>query len=168
MSDLIVMAFPEPALAFALRRALITMQQDYLLEMEDVVVVTKNAAGQVKLHQTINLTAMGALGGAAWGLLIGMLWLNPLLGAALGAGAGALFGTLSDIGLDDDWMKTLASRVAPGGAGLVVLVRKATTDKVLAGLHVFQGQGQILHTSLSKDQEAEWRQVIEGVAAPDA
>lgn len=35
----------------------------------------------------MNLTAAGAVGGSFWGMLIGMLFLNPLAGAAIGAGA---------------------------------------------------------------------------------
>lgn len=61
-------------------------QKDYLIEMEDVVVVTKDEKDRVKLHQAVNLTASGAVGGSFWGMLIGFLFLNPLAGAAIGAG----------------------------------------------------------------------------------
>jgi hypothetical protein len=60
--------------------------------MEDAVVVTKDAKGKVKLQQAMNLTLAGASSGGFWGLLIGMIFLNPLLGMALGASAGALSG----------------------------------------------------------------------------
>ncbi len=78
MSNLIVVSFPEEQLAFELRAALVQMQKEYLIEMEDVVIVTKDAAGKIKLHQAMNLTAVGAATGGFWGLLIGMLFLNPL------------------------------------------------------------------------------------------
>ena len=57
MSDLIVVGFDDQAVAFELRAALVKMQSEYLLEMEDVVVVTKSAEGKVALHQPVNLTA---------------------------------------------------------------------------------------------------------------
>ncbi len=95
-------------------------------------------------------------------MLIGLLFLNPLLGAAVGAGAGALSGKLSDIGVDDHFMKDLATHFQPGCAAIFVLVRKATTDKVLDGLRPFHGKGQVLRTSLTKDEETELREVIEG------
>lgn len=41
----------------------------------------------MNLHQAANLTAAGAVGGGFWGMLIGMIFLNPLVGAAVG-GAG--------------------------------------------------------------------------------
>ena len=43
--------------------------------------------GHVHLRQAINMTAAGAMGGSFWGLLIGLLFANPLLGLAVGAGA---------------------------------------------------------------------------------
>ena len=55
-----------------------------------MVVVTKDDKGKVKLYQAQNLTAAGAVSGSFWGTLIGMIFPNPLLGAAIGAGAGAL------------------------------------------------------------------------------
>jgi len=161
MSDLIVISFEDEQTAFALRAELAKLQQEYLIEMDDAVVVTKDDKGKVKLHQAQNLTALGAVGGGFWGTLIGMIFLNPLLGAAVGAGAGALSGALADIGISNDMMKSFAESFKPGCSALFVLVRKATGDKVLAGLSEFTGKGKVLKTSLTKDKEEELRKVIE-------
>jgi uncharacterized membrane protein len=159
MSNLIVVSFPEEQLAFELRAALVQMQKEYLIEMEDVVIVTKDAAGKIKLHQAMNLTAVGAATGGFWGLLIGMLFLNPLLGAAVGAGAGALSGRFTDLGIDDNFMKTLAEQFQPGCAAVFILVKKVTPDKVLAGLEQFKGK--VIQTSLTKDEEQGLRAFLE-------
>jgi uncharacterized membrane protein len=95
-------------------------------------------------------------------MLIGMVFLNPLLGAAIGAGAGALSGKFTDLGINDDFMKGLAESFQPGCSAIFVLVRKATEDKVLEGLASFAGKGKVLRTSLTKDEEAGLRAVIEG------
>jgi uncharacterized membrane protein len=87
--------------------------------------------------------------GGFWGTLIGLIFLNPLLGAAIGAGAGAVSGALTDIGIDNDMMKELAASFRPGCSAVFVLVRKATGDKVLAGLKEFTGKGKVLQTSLT-------------------
>ena len=87
-----------------MRAELGKMQKEYLIEMDDVVVVTKDDKGKVKLHQPQNLTALGAVSGGFWGTLIGLIFLNPLLGAAVGAGAGAVSGALTDIGINNDMM----------------------------------------------------------------
>jgi len=99
MSNLVVIGFDDETTAFGMRAELAKMQKEYLIDMDDVVVVTKDEKDKVKLHQAVNLTASGAVGGSFWGMLIGMVFLNPLLGAAVGAGAGALSGKLADIGL---------------------------------------------------------------------
>src|SRR5262245_33510547 len=164
MSNLIVIGFKNEADAFEMPAALVKMQSRYLIGMEDAVVVTRDTKGDVQLHQPINLTAAGALRGAFWGTLIGMLFLNPLLGAAVGAGSGALSGKFTDIGINDQFMKDLGATVTPGSSALFVLVRQSTPDKVLEGLKPFAGKGRVLQTSLSKDKEAELRQFIEGYA----
>jgi uncharacterized membrane protein len=107
---------------------------------------------------------MGAVSGGFWGMLIGLIFLNPLLGVAVGAGAGAVSGALTDIGVDDKMMKELAASFKPGCSAVFVLVRKATGDKVLEGLKEFTGKGKVLQTSLAKDKEEELRAVIEGAS----
>lgn len=171
MANLIAIAFPDPSKAFELRAKLVELQKEYLLEMEDIVVVTRDEQGKVKLHQPVNLTAAGAAGGGFWGMLIGMLFLNPLIGFVVGAGAGTLTGYMSDIGINDNFTKRLASELKPGGAAVFVLVRKATGDKVLDRLTGFAGTGTIMQTSLSKDNEEAVRKVFEktpGIEAPSS
>jgi uncharacterized membrane protein len=163
MSSLVAVVFNDETTAFEMRAALAKMQKDYLIEMEDAVVVTKGKDGNTKLHQAVNLTAAGAVGGGFWGMLIGMLFLNPLIGAAVGAASGAIAGKLSDIGINDKMMKELAASFSPGSSALFVLVRKATADKVLDGLKPFAGKGRVFQTSLSKDDEAALRQALETV-----
>jgi len=161
MSTLVAVVFDDETTAFDMRTALVKMQKEHLIELEDSVVVTKNQNNQIKLDQAVNLTAVGAVGGGFWGMLIGLLFLNPLLGAAIGAASGALSGRLNDIGLNDKMMKDLAQSFKPGSSALFVLVRRATTDKVLEGLKAFAGKGKVFQTSLKKDDEAALRQSLE-------
>ncbi|MGF1659075.1 MAG: DUF1269 domain-containing protein [Rubrimonas sp.] len=161
MADLIAVEFDDAASAFDLRAELVKFQKEYLIEMEDVVVVTREAGGDVKLHQAVNLTAAGAAGGAMWGALIGLLFLNPLVGAAVGAGAGAISGRLTDIGINDDTIREMANGLPEGGSALFVLVRRVTGDKVLERLGAFREKGRVIHTSLSGEQEAKLKALIE-------
>ena len=162
MSTLVAIVFDDEVTAFEMRAALAKMQKDYLIDLEDAVVVTRDQNGKTKLHQAVNLTSAGAIGGGFWGMLIGLIFLNPLLGAAIGAGAGALSGRLNDIGLNDKMLKDIGQSFKPGTSGLFVLVRRATVDKVLQGLKEFAGKGKVFQTSLSKDDEAALREAIEG------
>jgi uncharacterized membrane protein len=152
MSTLVVVSYKDGSKAEAMRQKLLEMQQDYLVDLEDAVVVVKDAKGKVRLHQAVNLTAAGAVRGGFWGSLIGLIFLNPLLGMAVGAGMGAASGALSDVGINDQFMRDLAANMQPGNSILFVLVRKATPDKVLEEL---KGTGgTILRTSLSHEDEA--------------
>src|SRR6188508_985156 len=162
MSNLIVITFNNETDAFQLRAALAKLQSQYLIEMEDAVVVTRDVKGKVQLHQAVNLTAAGAASGGFWGMLIGMLFLNPLAGFAIGAGSGALSGKLADIGINDPFMKELGATLTEGTSALFVLVRKSTPDKVLEALKPFAGKGRVLQTSLTKDKEEELRAFMEG------
>lgn len=162
MSNLIVIGFNNEADAFEMRAALAKLQSQYLIEMEDAVVVTRDAKGKVQLHQAVNLTAAGAASGGFWGMLIGMLFLNPLAGFAIGAGSGALSGKLSDLGISDQFMRDLGATITSGSSALFVLVRKSTPDKVLEALKPFAGKGRVLQTSLTKDKDEELRAFMEG------
>ena len=106
----------------------------------------------MRLHQAVNLTAAGAVSGSFWGSLIGLIFLNPLLGMVAGATAGAVSGALTDVGIDDKFMKELATAMKPGSSVLFVLVKKSTPDKVLD--EVKGTGGKILKTSLSHEDEA--------------
>ena len=152
MSTLVVIGYDDEFKAEEVRLKLRKLQKDYLIDLEDAVVAVKDAKGKIKLHQAINLKAAGAIGGGFWGSLIGLIFLNPLLGAAIGATAGAVSGALSDIGINDKFMKDLAAAMKPGNSALFVLVRKSTPDKVLDELK--GSGGKVLKTSLSHDDEA--------------
>ena len=53
MSNLVVIAFEEEHKAFELRAELVKLQKEYLIKMEDAVVVTKDMEGKVKLHTVL-------------------------------------------------------------------------------------------------------------------
>jgi len=161
MSTLVAVVFNDESTAFEMRAALVKMQQQYLLEMEDAVVVTRDPSGKANLHQAVSLTAVGAVSGGFWGMLIGLLFLNPFLGALVGAGAGAISGKFRDIGVDDNMMKEVGQSLKPNTSALFVLLRKVTADKVLDGLKPFVGKGKVYQSSLSKDDEKALRDVLE-------
>ncbi len=158
MSDLVVIAFPTEEKAEEVRQKLLAMQKEYLLELDDAVVAVKDAQGSIKLNQMINMTTTGAVSGTFWGTLVGLIFLMPLVGAAVGAASGALGGALTDLGINDKWMKETAAAIAPGTAALFVLVRKVTADKVLERL---KGEGgTVMKTSLDHTKEAALRAAL--------
>lgn len=158
MPQLIAVTYPDQFKAEEVRVKLWRLQREYLIELDDAVIVTKDPAGKVRLHQAINLTAVGAVSGGFWGTLVGMIFLNPLFGAGLGATWGAISGALTDIGINDEFMKTLADKFAPNTSALFVLVRSVTPDKVIA--EIAEYGGTVLKSSLSHEDEAKLQSAL--------
>ena len=160
---------PSEEKAEEVRQKLLDMQKEYLIELGDAVIAVKQPNGRVKLNQLFNPTASGAVSGTFWGALIGMIFLMPLAGAAIGAASGALGGKLADVGINDRFMRDAAQSLQSGNAALFLLVRKMTTDKVLAAL---QGEGgTVIRTSFDESKEEALRAALAGAtpsAAPSA
>src|ERR1700742_5041439 len=130
MSELVVIAYPDAETAERVRDELVQATKEHLIVLEDAVVIEHRPDGKVKLHLAMGVTRAGATGGAVWGGLIGLLFLAPLFGMAIGAATGAVAGKMSDVGVDDNLMKQLGAKVPPGGAALVVLGHADASGKV--------------------------------------
>ena len=93
MSDLIVIGFKEEFKADEVLLDLLKLERDYLIDLEDAAIVIRNKDGKVKIKQTQELIADGAIEGGFWGLLLGMIFFNPILGI-FGLAVGALSGAV--------------------------------------------------------------------------
>jgi uncharacterized membrane protein len=165
MSDLVVIVYPSEAKAEEVRQRLLKLQQEYLITINDAVIAVKTDSGSIKLNQLVNTTAIGAASGSFWGLLIGVLFLNPIIGVALGAASGALGGALSDFGINDNFMKELAASIQPGNAALFVLIKNMTADKVLK--EISDAGGVVLKTSLDETKEQVLRDALAKATATE-
>jgi uncharacterized membrane protein len=159
VSDLIAVEYPDKQTAEEVRVRLLQLMAEHVIELEDAVIVDRDESGKVKLHQVHRPAAQGAASGALWGGLIGLLFLTPLLGMALGAAAGGASGAMVDVGVNDDFVRTLGEKLPHGGAALILLVRKVTPDKVLPQISQFGGE--VIQTSLDDESEARLREVLE-------
>ena len=162
MSDLVAIVYPSEAKAEEVRQRLLKLQKEYLITISDAVIAVKTDAGGIKLNQLVNTTSMGAVTGGFWGLLIGMIFLNPILGVAVGAASGALGGALSDFGIDDSFMKELSASLHTGNAALFVLIKNMTADKVLK--EIKDAGGTVLKTSLDDTREQALRDALASAA----
>ncbi len=147
MKSLLAIAYPSLTQAEDTRTKFLALQQEYLLELEDIVIAHKRADGKVKLHQAVDLTTSGAVQGSFLGLLVGVLFLNPLLGVALGAASGAVAGALADLGINDDMMKTMGEHLQPESAIVFVLAKDLNLERVTTALE--GSGGKLIKTSLT-------------------
>jgi|SRR6516165_619627 len=151
MSDLVAIVYPSEAKAEEVRQRLLKLQREYLITIGDAVIAVKAEDDSIKLNQLVNTTAAGAATGSFWGLLVGLLFMNPLIGVAVGAASGAIGGALTDFGINDQFMKELASSVKKGDAVLFVLIKHMTADKVMN--EIKDAGGVVLKTSLDEKKE---------------
>jgi uncharacterized membrane protein len=155
MATLAVLAFDTEEGAEQTRDALGQMQRQYLITLDDAAVVVRSQDGKVKVRQAMSLVGAGALGGAFWGMLIGLLFLAPWLGVTVGALSGALMGKMADLGIDDNFIKEVGQQIQPGHSALFLLVREANTERVVPELR--QYNPHLIQTNLSPEDEAKLR-----------
>jgi uncharacterized membrane protein len=165
MSTLVAIAYPDADTAERVRTELVQMTKEHLLQLDDAVVVEHQSDGKIKLHQAISTTGAGAAGGALWGGLIGLLFLAPLFGMAIGAASGAVMGKVTDVGVNDNFMKELGAKMPAGGAALIMLGRAEAPERVLERVRPFGGE--VIQTSLDNEQEERLRTAL-GEGAPAA
>jgi len=135
MSTLVVIGYDDQFKAEEVRLSLMKMQKDYLIDLGDAVVAVKDQEGKVKLHQAVNMTAAGAVSGGFWGTLIGLIFLNPLIGLAVGATTGAVSGALTDL-VKSVAVDTLDGRARQGR------VRRQGPGRTHWHVHPRRGAGQ--------------------------
>src|SRR6185437_6652877 len=170
MSNLVVFDFAGIHTADEVLNKLRSLQKEYLTHLEDACVVERETSGKVHIKQAVNLTALGAASGVTRGMLlgalVGLLFLSPLVGMAIGgitgAGFGALSGSLADYGIRDDFVRKIGETIPEGSSALFVLFRSVTEDKVMPQIEPYKPR--ILKTSLSAEAEAKLRAALSEAA----
>src|SRR5664279_4145557 len=151
MSELIVFAFQSENGAFSMDDTIHQLKKEELMTLDDAAVVIRKPDGKIKVKQAVHLVGAGALGGAFWGMLIGLFFWMPWLGLAIGAVAGAIAGAMTDYGINDDFIKEVGATIKPGGSALFLLISNWTEDKALERLKKFNAT--VIRTSISKEEE---------------
>ena len=163
MSDLIIIGYDDEDTADRVVRELLDLQRDYLIDLEDAAVIRRDKKG--KLHVTTpvhHAAASGALSGLFWGTVIGLLFLFPLAPVVGVAGGlmGAALGSATDLGIKDEFKQRVQDLVQPGTSAILMVVRKATPDKVLEALRPYGGT--VLQTSLTREAEQQLMKALHG------
>ncbi|MGH3281902.1 MAG: DUF1269 domain-containing protein [Trebonia sp.] len=159
MSSLTVWKFPAPNGADAALEKLKQLDAQHLITVKDAAVVSwEPGKGKPKTHQMHGTTARGALGGGFWGLLFGLIFFVPILGIAIGAASGALFGSLTDVGINDSFIKSVRDQVTPGTSALFLLSSDAVIDRVKEEFG--SADAELISTNLSNEQEAKLREAF--------
>lgn len=154
MTDqLLAIRFDEPLKAQELLIAMMRLQKRGSIQMDDAAIVT-NEGGRVRIHQTKDANpSQGAATGGWFGVLAGLVFMNPIAGAVLGAAIGGIWAKLRDIGISDDQMREMGESLSDGDAALFVLLTEAYPTHLAAELRRFDGM--VMHSSFDEaDTEA--------------
>lgn len=119
-----------------------------VMGVTDAVVIDKDANGRGHVQQTVEITpGRGAIIGG-WLGIFGALFAGPAapLVIAGSAAAGALYGKLTDRGLDDGWIKDMAEWLEPGSSALLLL--GSVNDKATALRELGRYEGRVVSTDL--------------------
>jgi uncharacterized membrane protein len=166
MATLAAWKFDTPTGADAAATTLQTLDDGDIPALRDAATVSWEAAwNKPRTRQLAGTGPGGSLGSAFWGLLFGMVFFVPLLGAATSAAGGALAGSLTDVGIDDSFINKVRDQVTPGTSALFVLGSDTALDAIEAAFGGHRPAGLIV-TSLTSEQDRALRSVFaEGSAA---
>ena len=151
MTDMLVLAFDNIDGADNVKNKLVELNSQFLLKLDQIVEVVRKADGQVKIKEEPRLTGAAALGGAFWGLLIGLIFLVPGVGLAVGAVSGAIVGHFAKYGISKEFMGQVNEAIQPGQSALFILADDVKADRVVPMLTQFHPR--VLRTSLTTEQE---------------
>ena len=161
MSELIIVTFEGRHSAEEALMRVEKMARNWDADLDDVIVVTRDDGGYLRIKNANTLTAAGVLGGgtmgALTGVLIGAMVGNPaaglLVGTAAGSGGGALAGILDQADEEDEVLARIGHKLKPNSSALAMIVWTDRPVKLLRELESFKGE--VIETSLSvRDEEA--------------
>jgi uncharacterized membrane protein len=163
MSDLIVIGYPDEETAEKVWDELVKLQEDFLVDLEDAAIIRRDQKG--RLHVTTpahHAVTWGTLSGLFWGVLIGLIFLWPIVPVVGVAGGimGAALGAAGDLGIKDEFRQRVQDMLQPGTSAIMVIVRKVTPDKFFEALKPYGGT--VLKTSLPHDAEQQLMKALHG------
>jgi len=153
-----VLAFDNVDDAHKVRNKLVELNNQFLLRLDQAVEVVRTPDNQVKIKEERSLAGAGAIGGAFWGLLLGLVFLLPGVGMVVGATTGAIAGHFAKYGITKEYMNQINEAIKPGQSALFILAEDMKMDRVVPQLSQFHPR--VLKTSLSMDQEKALREAF--------
>ena len=160
MADLIAIGYPDQATAEAAAEEARRLAKDLIIQPDAIAVIVRDEEGGYHVHTNHHLVGGGATWGMFWGLLFGLLFFIPVFGMAIGAGMGALMGKLTKSSIDKQFQDQVRDMVQPGTSALFLMLEKVIPDKAVEAMSKYGGT--VLKTSLSKDDEKELQDCLQG------
>lgn len=150
VNTLSVWRFDTPDAAESALRSLKRLQMRGAIEIDDIaVVVWPSDSLRPWAYQAGSAAGTGELTGAFWGLLFALLFLLPLTGPTSGPTS------LVRVGLPEEFLSRIRSRIVPGTSALFLLGSADLPDRVGAALRC--PASEVLVSTLDADQQTALR-----------
>jgi uncharacterized membrane protein len=94
-ADLVAIGYPDETTAEAAADEARRLAADLIIQPDAIAVIVRDKDGTYHVRATHHPVVTGAAWGMFWGFLSGLLFFIPVLGMAVGASMGGLFGTIA-------------------------------------------------------------------------
>ena len=126
MTKFVVVVLPDEPKAYEASRELKALHAEGTLTLYSMAILAKDKAGALSIKEHVEDGPLGVAVGSLIGGLVGLL--GGPAGALAGMVGGALIGSMGDLvdlGLDADFVKDVATKLAPGKTAIVAEVDEA-------------------------------------------
>lgn len=134
--DVILAVFDDQATASKAYQDLHKAEKDKKVDLENVVLIHKEAAGKIDVKEAAEKISgearIGALVGGALGILAGPVGVITL--GAAGAVIGGLSAKLDDVGFDDERLERLGETLEPGKSAILAVLESQYSEKLVQEL----------------------------------
>ena len=132
------------------------LRKRQLINLHDAAIVSwPLGKKKPKTKQLTSMTGAGALTGAFWGMLFGLIFFIPIFGLVVGAAMGALSGSMVDVGISEDFIRSVRSKVTEGTSALFLMTSHGVQDKVAEAARGMKFE--LIASNLSKEEEEKLR-----------
>jgi uncharacterized membrane protein len=152
MATLTAFKFDDPHGAEKALEMLCMLQGQQLVSIVDAAMVCwPKGKSRPSTRQAVSGNGDSMLDGAFWGMLFGLIFFMPVLGGVR-VRSGLLASALADVGIDDNFIYQVRSKVNEGTSALFIIARDAVMDRVV---ETSTGtKPELIATNLPRDQEA--------------
>lgn len=130
--EIVLAVFDDEQTAAKAYKDLHQAEKDKKVDLENVVLIHKEAEGKIEVKEAAETIAgeagIGALVGGALGILAGPVGVITL--GAIGAALGGLSAKLDDVGFDDTRLEKLGESLEPGKSAILAVLESKYTEKL--------------------------------------
>ena len=141
------------------------MHREGSIDLIDAAVIVHTAEGKVKFEETADPSgkkwaARGAIAGGIVGLIFPP---SIIVGAAVGGGAGGIWGKVRDKGFKDEDLKAVGESLPPGSSAIIAIAEDQVLDRLEKGLagydriarHAMSAEAAVAITAVASGEDGD-------------